>query len=110
EPAPRQASRANKPVLDFDVLDVEHVLSRKFGEQVHAKLGHQIVSRADRHVPHSGPNCDQPGLVQLELFGHLASSFAVSPVEPDHAVLTAAPRTRCPTIIDRSDSESYVPT
>ena len=71
EAAPWQASGADQPVLHLDVLDVEELMSGELCQNVHAELRHEIVARADRHMPHPGPNGDHPGLIQLDCGRHL---------------------------------------
>ena len=43
---------------------------REFDELLHLQFGEQVVTSADRHMPHAWPYGDQPRMVEIDRFGH----------------------------------------
>jgi hypothetical protein len=65
-----EAAGADQARLYFGVLDLEQAQRRELGLDVHAELGHQEVTRADRDVAHSRPDGDEARVIEFFSFGH----------------------------------------
>ena len=71
----RMADRLNKAAVHLDLIHVEEIGHLELCDDVHSELGQQIIACIESHVPHAGPDGNQPRVVELRFLRHLLLAF-----------------------------------